>query len=147
MGIWGYGSDENDWTWDAIGFGIKARAMGISLSERERGPEGIVKDLKEDNDCDLSAYNVVVILLKLGCSLEMENLNAAIAKLQTFVGLVHLAHDHRKERAKFLTEEIAMIKKAIDNGGSVPGKPIGARGIFGSRDGAGDAGDFIVELL
>ena len=32
MGAWGLGSDENDWTYDEIGFGIQDRFSGGALT-------------------------------------------------------------------------------------------------------------------
>ena len=33
MGAWGLGSDENDTTYDSVGFGIFERLQGVALTE------------------------------------------------------------------------------------------------------------------
>ncbi|KAL3905634.1 MAG: hypothetical protein SGILL_009600 [Bacillariaceae sp.] len=126
MGAWGLGSDENDWTYDAVGLGIDERMDGISLSEQ--GRSGLVKELLEMDSNVLTNVGVVIWLLKLGCPVPMKALMATRATLVAEkVG--SMFPDKIEERKAIVGREIQMIDSALSNNGSVLGPPIGVRGI------------------
>ena len=125
MGRWGFGSDENDWTYDLVGLGIEDRVEGIRLTKHGRSSNGFIKDLVEEEGTSiLDDVGVVVFLLKLGCPIPLDKLQAARIALarenrsDQFAG-------HFKERRAVVKQEIRMIDAAIANGGQVPGPPSG----------------------
>ena len=137
MGCWGVGSDENDGTWDKAGFGIMERAQGISLSEKGRSGEGMVKDRETSVHFDSPAdLGMVIFCLKLGCPVPLPALAEAKAQLKNEEKGAEFP-ENIEERAKHVEEELAMIEEAVENGGSVPGdgdgEPIGVRGIVGGQ--------------
>mmetsp|Transcript_44702 Transcript_44702/g.50117 ORF Transcript_44702/g.50117 Transcript_44702/m.50117 type:complete len:143 (+) Transcript_44702:115-543(+) len=134
MGAWGFGSDENDSTWDSIGFGINERMMGsVELSAEGRGKDGLIRSIVEKDGSDvLNQTGLCILLLKLGCPVPISNLTIVRENLtgEKSEEVVHEGEDSVEERRSIVQTEIALIDAAVANKGSVPGNPIGARGIF-----------------
>jgi len=133
MGAWGLGSDENDWTYDTVGFGILDRMSGVGLTEEGRAADGFVKDVVEMSGSDnvLDNVGVAILLLKLGCPVPVTKLQSVRAKLAAEKD-GELYPDNAEERKAVVEKEIQLVDSAIENNGTVPGPPIGARGIFSS---------------
>ena len=78
----------------------------------------------------LKRVGVVILLLKLGCPLPLEALKgtrgALVDELNGGAATYHQNVGARKAR---VAEEIQMIDSALGNNGTVPGPPIGVRGI------------------
>ena len=76
-GAWGFASDENDWTWDAVGLGIMERLHGVSEPDRA-GACGPAERRREETLMGpgevLKQPGVAMFLLKLGCTLNMETI-------------------------------------------------------------------------
>ena len=131
MGAWGVASDENDWTWDALGCGIMERASGVALTPADR--IGIVKEIVEQEGSGaLNQVGLCVLLLKLGCTVPLENLYIVREELVNEIPGELFPYDV-EERKVEVENEIALIDAAVGNGGTVPDDPPrGCRGIFGS---------------
>ena len=70
MGAWGLGSDENDPTYDSVGFGIFERLQGVALTEE--GKVSLTAELQAERPAALNEPGVVVLLIKLGCALDQK---------------------------------------------------------------------------
>ena len=141
MGAWGLGSDENDWPYDACGFGIMLRASGVTLTAQGRSADGgVVEDIADDFNGDASVFSkpgVAILLLKLGCPVPVKNLDEArkelVEEVENYAEKSFFGSDDSEERKAIIQDEIAIIDDALNYEGVVPGPPIGARPIAHSR--------------
>ena len=142
MGAWGLGSDENDWTYDAVGLDISDRLFGIQLTEEGRSKfvqhvlefnssNGNGDNINNAKDSVLNLPGVVVFLLKLGCTVPLKHICTAREALAN--ENYHESYPSKAaERQIVVQGEIAMMDAAMDNGGIVSGPPVGVRGIANS---------------
>ena len=130
MGAWGVASDERDDAYNCVGLGMEHRMGGLSLTKEGRGPNGFVKDVVQMGGSQVLSYPcVAILLLKLGCTVPVANLRAARVDLSNENPHATFPEDG-EERKAAIQQEIKLIDEAIENGGVVPGEPIGLRGIF-----------------
>ena len=90
MGVWGLGTDENDATYDAVGFDLMERVAGVSFvnpGQEDPRLEKLPADLRKNKPHVFDQPGVVILLLKLGCAVEVE----AIQKAQSALELQLLA--------------------------------------------------------
>ena len=90
MGVWGLGSDENDATYDAVGIDLMERVSGVSFvnpGQEDPRLEKLPADLRKNKPQVFDQPGVVILLLKLGCAVEVE----AIQKAQSALELQLLA--------------------------------------------------------
>ena len=67
MGPWDLRSDENDWTYGRVGFGIMERMGGLAAAGRS--DDGFVKDLIQANPQGAQVVNdpgVAILVLEFG---------------------------------------------------------------------------------
>ena len=133
MGAWGLGSDENDWTWDALGMGIQERAQGFGLADgAQRRFVDVVVDQSPMGTDVLNHTGVTILLLKKGCTIPREHLENCRRKLAAEKSEEIYPND-TEERRRIVREEIEIIDHAIANDGYVPGQVINSRAIAQSR--------------
>jgi len=88
--VWGLGTDENDATYDAVGFDLMERVAGVSFvnpGQEDPRLEKLPADLRKNKPQVFDQPGVVILLLKLGCAVEVE----AIQKAQSALELQLLA--------------------------------------------------------
>jgi hypothetical protein len=129
MGAWGLGSDENDTTYDSVGFGIFERLQGVALTEE--GKVSLTAELQAERPAALNEPGVVVLLIKLGCTLDQDTIRAAVTALDA--ELISDANSSGwsdvEGRKAVVRHEILLLEAALKSGNKLPGDPIGARGI------------------
>jgi hypothetical protein len=130
MGCWGFGSDENDDAYDAVGFDIPARLCGgIALTEEGKLVTGIAAEHEPE---ELEEVGLCILLLKLGCVLLPEHIITVVTKLEAELQ----NHDDpggytdAEKRHAEINNELSMCKEALGNGGVTLGEPRGLKGIM-----------------
>ena len=130
MGAWGLGSDENDPTYDSVGFGIFERLQGVALTEE--GKVSLPAELEAERPAALNEPGVVVLLIKLGCALDQDTIRGAISVLRA----EHISEENSSGWSDFegrkavVLQEILLLEAALKNDNKLPGDPIGVLGIM-----------------
>jgi len=134
MGCWGFGSDENEKTYDRVLLDLPDRMGGVDVPAEHRAAY-VEQVVQENKDLDvLTLPGVVVFLLKQGCPVPVDKLVTVRETLEA-EDCAWSYPDHAEERKAVVESEIDMINAAIENNGTIPGPPMGTRGIFQAASG------------
>lgn len=124
MGAWGYGSDENDTTYDLLGIGIMERSCGVTLGNESK--KSIASELEARGA--LNSVGVVVWLVKVGAVVPVAALEATIRALETEYSEAGGWFADSDKRMQEIQTEMALLKRTIEAGGQIDAT--GARGIL-----------------
>lgn len=115
MGVWGFGSDENDSTYDALGMGIAERLPGLKLNKL--GRQEMKKHFKDMPKDDKEYPGVVIWYVKQGIEVPKGYMKKVIATLKKEkVRDEDWFDDGAKKRKKEIVKEIKMLEKRILTG-------------------------------
>ena len=124
MGAWGFGSDENDTTYDLLGVGVMERGSGVTLNDESK--KTIASEL--DKEGALSSVGVVVWLIKEGALVPVATIEATRKALEAEDPEKGGCWKDPEKRKQEIDKEVALLKRAIEAGGQIDST--GARGIF-----------------
>ena len=128
IGAWGLGSDENDLVYDFVGLGATARLRGVRHLTAQQ-LISIPAELLRERPVVLSEPGVVVLLLKLGCTLDRDIILEAVAALESELRLDTSSRWSDVEGRKSVVRyECMLLKAALRNENMLPGDPIGSLG-------------------
>jgi regulator of replication initiation timing len=108
MGAWGFGSDENDETYDLLGLGIMDRVYSGKLTTKGRR---LMKEHFDNMSMEDKTPGVVMWLLKQGVVVSKVAMQNAIVSLENEDIQDWL--EESEEREKEIKKEVKMLKKAI----------------------------------
>eukprot|EP01043_Picozoa_sp_COSAG02_P010383 COSAG02_NODE_364_length_23758_cov_17.250011_6_plen_427_part_00 len=130
---WGLGSDENNLAYDLVGFGTMDRVRGVRRLTRQQ-KISIPAELLRERPNALRDPGAVVLLIKLGCTLDHDTILEAIEALESELRLDTLLSrwSDVAGRKSVVRYERLLLKTALQNGNMLPGDPIGS---LGSRTG------------
>lgn len=145
MGAWGHASDENDQTYDQLGWGVEQRIAGVSLTEEAK--KALPTQLARERPECLQQAGVVVLLIKLGCTLPTTVIETALDQLaldaRWFAQRQRQTSNRRdgdegeskserfdREVRSVITHEILLLKACVAAGGQLPASPIGVQGML-----------------
>ena len=91
----------------------------------------LTAELQAERPAALNEPGVVVLLIKLGCTLDQDTIRAAVTALDA--ELISDANSSGwsdvEGRKAVVRHEILLLEAALKSGNKLPGDPIGARGI------------------
>ena len=121
MPAWGYGSDENDETYDILGLSADQRSGNIGVNEAGRREKWLTVSAN-----DRIPVGVVVWFVKQGCKVPVHRLEAAIRDLEAYDARTS-GYVDANERARAVLTEISLLRRAVAAGGQID--PVGTVGI------------------
>lgn len=124
MGAWGYGSDENDSTYDILGMSIGDRASAMQLTTKDR------TQMRKYINAILPEHKtpgVVVWCTKQGIKLAKADLKVTIQRLK-MENVDEGGWFEPNKRTKEIKNEIRMLKKVVSTNNAP--KHTRVRGIF-----------------
>ena len=128
IGAWGLGSDENELVYDFVGLGATARVRGVRHLTAQQ-LISIPAELLRERPVVLSEPGVVVLLLKLGCTLDRDIILEAVAALESELRLdTSSLWSDVVGRKSVVRYECMLLKAALRNENMLPGDPIGSLG-------------------